>query len=146
MPQAMLLDDLQAFFTAYAQAIREGDPGAILRFFAMPLTRAATARQTLLEDEEAAEDAVDALRARLEANGIANARLATIELGQVGEDTADVNVHWELLDEDDAPVIAYDVGYSLTRTGAHDWRIAEIREDEQNRAFADAGWTDRDAA
>lgn len=146
MPQAMLLDDLQAFFTAYAQAIREGDPGTILRFFAMPLTRATTARQTLLEDEEAAEAAVEALRARLEANGIANARLATIELGAVGEDAADVNVHWELLDEDDVPVIAYDVGYSLTRTGTHNWRIVSIREDEQNRAFADAGWTGRDAA
>ena len=146
MPQTVLLDELQKFFTAYAQAFRQGDATTLLRFMAMPLTRSTTARQTVLEDEEAAEASIETLRRRFEENGIANARLATIEPGSVSDEAVDVNVHWELLNADDEPVIGYDVGYSVVRTGKSDWRISAIQEDEQNRAFAEAGWPDRDAA
>lgn len=146
MPQAVLLDDLQKFFTAYAQAFRAGEPDELLRFIAMPLTRVTSAKQTVLEDEEAAEDSILRLIELFEANDIANARIATIEIGGVGDGTVEVNVRWELLDDSDAPVIAYDVGYSLVQEGEHRWRIATISEDEQNRAFLEAGWTARNAA
>gem|GEM_PF-5749923 len=146
MPTATLQDDLQKFFTAFAQAWLDADPAAIMRFMAMPVTRTTTAKRSVVEDEEAAEDAIEALLRRFEANGIANARLATIEVGAVGEDSVDVNVHWELLNDDDEPVLGYDVGYTLVREKEHDWRIGSIQEDEQNRALTEAGWLDSDAA
>lgn len=136
MPQSVLLDDLQAFFTRYAAAYRTASPETILPFFAMPLTRATSARQTVLEDEEAALASLDQLIAQFEAKGVANARIATIEVGTVTDDAAEVNLHWELLNASDEPLVGYDAGYSLARTGEHQWRIAEIREHEQNRALA----------
>ncbi len=146
MPQAVLLDDLQSFFTAYAGAMRERDVNAILRFMAMPLTRVTSAKQSVLEDEEAAEDSIERLIEQLEGSGIANARLATLELGVVTDEAVDVNVHWELLNDKDEPIVGYDVGYSLVPTGDHKWRIATITEDEQNRAFAEAGVGEKNAA
>lgn len=146
MPQAVLLDDLQSFFTDYAQAFRRRDAAALIRFVELPLTRVTSARQTFLEDEEAAEDSIEQLVALFEANGIANGRIATIEVGTAMDDSVEVNVHWELLNDDDEPVIGYDVVYTLVRAGEHKWRISMIQEDEQNRAFLDAGWTERNAA
>ena len=146
MPQATLQDDLQTFFNHFALAWAQADKREIMRFLKSPIERQTSAKRSVVEDEEAAEDALDALMRRFEEHGIASARIATIEMGAVTDATVDVTVHWELLNEDTEPVMAYDVGYTLGREGAHDWRIVAIQEDEQNRAFADAGWLESDAA
>lgn len=140
MPQVqpVLLDDLQAFFAAYIEAFRSREPQEVLRLMQLPVTRVTTARQSVLEDEEAAEDSVLRMIEKLDAGGVANARIATIELVQATHDSAMVKVRWELMDGADVPLLGYDVGYTLARTGEHRWRIAAIEEAEGNRAFQQA--------
>jgi hypothetical protein len=146
VPQPVLQDDLQSFFTAYARAWTERDPDEIMRFMTMPLTRVTSAKQRVIEDDEAAEGSLLRLLERFEANGIENARLATIEVVAVTDTTVEVNVHWELLGANGEPVLGYDVGYTLLNQGRHRWQITAIQEDEQNKAIAEAGWSERDAA
>lgn len=141
-----ILDQLQPFFADFAAAWEQGDPQRLDRFIAMPLEHVVGERRWTTGLHEEALKLFRERRAGFEAQGVASARIMTVAGEPAGLDGARATTRWELFDDDDEPLLGYDVVYLLDQRGPQGWRITEIDETDLMRAMAEAGWSERRSA
>ena len=105
--------DTQAFFAAHEEAWQLWDVDAITGFFAVPQLVVASGTSHFFETHEALRGHFATIVARYEEVGGAKVVLVGVEAEELPDDAVRATVHWRLDKADGAPIIGFDLIYTL---------------------------------